>query len=77
MHPSLHIPLSAVPTGRVVVLRRVREGHDLASRLAAMGFVPGVTIDVHQNDRRGPVIVGLKGGRVMLGRCMADKMAVE
>jgi Fe2+ transport system protein FeoA len=42
-----------------------------------MGFVPGVTIDVHQNDRRGPVIVGLKGGRVMLGRSMADKMAVE
>ena len=77
MHPSLHMPLSAVPNGRAVVLRRIREGNGLASRLAAMGFVPGVTIAVHQNDRNGPVIVGLKGGRVMLGRGMAEKMAVE
>ena len=77
MHPGNPMPLSAVPTGRVVVLRRIREGHVLTSRLAAMGFVPGVTIDVHQNDRNGPVIVGLKGGRVMLGRAMADKMGVE
>jgi Fe2+ transport system protein FeoA len=77
MHPSLHMPLSAVPTGRAVVLRRVREFNGLVSRLAAMGFVPGVMIDVHQNDRIGPVIVGLKDSRVMLGRDTADRMAVE
>ena len=77
MHPSSHMPLSVVRTGRAVVLKRIREGHGLVSRLAAMGFVPGVTIDVHQNDRNGPVIVGLKGGRIMLGRGMAEKMAVE
>ena len=77
MHPGIHVPLSAIPTGRAVVLRRIREGHGLAARLAAMGFVPGVTIAMHQNDRNGPVIVGLKGGRVLLGRGMAEKMAVE
>jgi len=77
MNPSAHMPLSAVPTGRTVVLRHVREKHGLDSRLAAMGFVPGVLIDVRQNDRRGPVVVGLKGGRVLLGRGMAEKMAVE
>ena len=77
MHPSIHMPLSAVPTGRSVVLRRVRDGHGLVARLAAMGFVSGVTIAVHQNDRNGPVVVGLKGGRIMLGRGMAEKMAVE
>lgn len=77
MHPSIDMPLSVVPTGRAVVLRRIREGHGLASRLAAMGFVPGVTIAMHQNDRNGPVVVGLKGGRVLLGRGMAEKMAVE
>lgn len=71
------MPLSAVPTGRAVVLRRIREVNGLVARLAAMGFVPGVTIDVRQNDRNGPVIVGLKGGRVLLGRDMAEKMAVE
>ncbi len=77
MHPSIHMPLSAVSTGRTAVLRRIRGGHDLAARLAAMGFVPGVTIVVHQNDRNGPVVVAVKGGRVMLGRGMAAKMAVE
>lgn len=77
MYPSRHMPLSAVPTGRVVVLRRIREVNGLVTRLAAMGFVPGVTIDVRQNDRNGPVLVGLKGGRVLLGRDMAEKMAVE
>ena len=77
MHPSKHMPLSAVPTGRAVVLRRIRQGHGLDSRLAAMGFLPGVTIDVHHNDRNGSVVVGVKGGRVMLGRDMAEKMAVE
>ena len=71
------MPLSAVPTGRAVVLRRIREVNGLVARLAAMGFVPGVTIDVRQNDRNGPVIGGLKGGRVLLGRGMAEKMAVE
>ena len=76
-HPGIHMPLSSVPTGRAVVLRRIREGRGLASRLAAMGFVPGVIIDVHQNDHRGPVVVGLMGGRVMLGRGMAEKRAVE
>ena len=71
------MPLSDVPTGRAVVLRRVREVNGLVARLAAMGFVPGVMIDVHQNIKNGPVIVGLKDSRVMLGRDMAEKMAVE
>ncbi len=77
MHPGIGIPLSAVPTGRAVVLRCIRSGRGLASRLAALGFVSGVIIDVHRNDHRGPVVVGLKGSRVMLGRGMAEKMAVE
>jgi len=77
MHPNIHMPLSAVPSGRAVVLRRIREAHGMASHLASMGFVPGVIIDVHKNDRNGPVVVGLKGGRVMLGRGMAEKMSVE
>jgi len=77
MHPGNLIPLSVVPTGRAVVLRQIGEMHDLVSRLASLGFVLGVTINVQQNDRNGPVVVGLKGGRVVLGRDMAARMAVE
>lgn len=77
MSAGLHMPLSTVPAGRTVVLRRVRDGHGLTSRLAAMGLVPGVVIAVHQNHRGGPLVVGVKEGRLMLGRGMAERMAVE
>lgn len=77
MHQSILMPLSVVPTGRAVVLRHIREMHDLVTRLTSMGFVPGVTIDVQKNDWNGPVVIGLKGGRIILGRDMAERMAVE
>ena len=78
MNPALWMPLSLAPSGRSVLLRRVRAGHDgLTSRLAALGLLPGVRVLVCHNDRNGPVILGLNGSRLMLGRGMADKMSVE
>ncbi|MDZ4200073.1 MAG: FeoA family protein [Kiritimatiellia bacterium] len=77
MNPALWMPLSLVPTGRSVLLRRVQAGHGLTSRLTAMGLLPGVRVQVCHNDRNGPVVLGLNGSRLMLGRGMADKMSVE
>lgn len=77
MHHGLQMPLSLVSVGRSVVLQRVRAGRGLTSRLAAMGLVPGATVHVHRNDRNGPVVLGVHGARLMLGRGMAEKMAVQ
>ncbi len=77
MNPALWMPLSLVPSGRSVLLRRVRAGQGLSSRLAAMGLLPGVRVQVCHNDRNGPVIIGINGSRVMLGRGMTDKVTVE
>jgi ferrous iron transport protein A len=77
MNPALWMPLSLVPAGRSVLLRRVQAGRGLISRLAAMGLLPGVRVQVCHNDRNGPIILGLNGSRLMLGRGMADKMSVE
>ena len=77
VHRNPLMPLSAVPTGRSVILWGVQAGRRLTARLAAMGFVPGVAVDVLRNDGAGPVVVVLKGMRVMLGRGMANKMSVE
>jgi Fe2+ transport system protein FeoA len=77
MNPALWMPLSVVSEGRSVVLRRVKAGRGLTSRLAAMGLIPGVEVHVHRNDRNGPVVLGVAGSRVMLGRGMAQKMCVE
>ena len=77
MHDRLHRPLSSVRAGSSVVLRRIRAGQELEARLLAMGFVPGERLEVCRNHPHGPLLVGVKGSRVMLGRGMADKMAVE
>ena len=77
MNPALWMPLSMVPTGRSVLLRRVQAGHGLTSRLAALGLLPGVRVHVCRNDRSGPVVLGVAGSRLMLGHGMAQKMYVE
>lgn len=77
MHDRLHRPLSSVSAGCSVLLRRIRAGLELEARLSALGFVPGATVEVHRNGPHGPLVVQVKGSRLMLGRGMADKIAVE
>ena len=77
VNPAHLIPLSMIPSGHSVVLRRIGAGDGLASRLAAMGVLPGMMMEVRHNDRHGPVILAINGARVMLGRGMAAKLAVQ
>ncbi len=70
------MPLSAVEAGRKVYIVAVDSGENLKARLAAMGLVPGVPVDVILNSPRGPFIVAVKGSRVILGRGMAGKIRV-
>jgi ferrous iron transport protein A len=74
-NPSL--PLSMVERGRDVRLVAVRAGRGLAQHLADMGFVPGVGIHVVNNDAAGPLVVLVKGSRLVIGRGMAHKIIVE
>lgn len=69
-------PLSGVPSGASVVLRRIRAGRELEARLTAMGFVAGERVTVCRNAVHGPLVVSVKGSRVMLGRGMAEQVAV-
>lgn len=77
MQDWLYRPLSAVRSGTSVVLRRIRAGRDLEARLTAMGFVAGETVRVCRNAAHGPLVVSVKGSRVMLGRGMAERVVVE
>ncbi len=49
------VPLSAVEAGRKVFIVAVDSGQDLKGRLAAMGLVPGVPVDVILNSGRGTI----------------------
>ena len=69
--------LTAVEPGRKVRVSRIESGAALKARLAAMGLLPGVEIEVMGRPTRGPLIVSVMGGRLMLGRGMAEKIAVR
>ncbi|MFH2118994.1 MAG: FeoA family protein [Pseudomonadota bacterium] len=71
------MPLTIVQVGRRVRLVAVDTGRGLQSRLAAMGLVPGVEIEVLRNSLHGPFLIAVKGSRIMLGRGMAQKIVVE
>jgi ferrous iron transport protein A len=66
-----------VPGGTTVTLVAVQAGRGLAQRLADMGFVPGVEIEVINNGAPGPIVVMVKGSQLVLGRGMAHKIAVQ
>lgn len=68
--------LSEVPAGQSVRLVRIGAGHGLTGRLAAMGLVPGETIEVLRNDFHGQLIVQVKNTKIVLGRGMSEKLEV-
>ena len=71
------MPLTMVTVGRRVRLVGVHAGRGLQGRLAAMGLLPGVEIEVVSRSLHGPFVVAVKGSRVMIGRGMAHKIMVE
>jgi Fur family ferric uptake transcriptional regulator len=70
-------PLSAIPAGGSGQIRQFDTGHDFATRLMAMGFSPGTEVTVIQNQGHGPILVGIQGVRIALGRGEAAKIQVD
>ncbi len=74
---SHHIPLAMAGSGRKVRLVSVTGGRAMCSHLAALGLIPGVEVEVKRNAPGGPFILGLKGGQLVIGRGMAQKILVS
>lgn len=70
-------PLSELPAGARIVVRRVDGGRGLLSRLAALGLAVGSDLEVLQNSPDGPMLVRVRNTRVALGRSEARKVLVE
>lgn len=71
------MPLTMVTEGARAVLRSVEGGRELRGRLAALGLLPGTELEVIQNSGHGPFVVAVKGSRIVIGRGMASRIAVE
>ena len=70
-------PLSLIKSGNTVQLVSITGGAFMRSRLVSMGLLQGTTLEVVKNSGRGPVIVSVRGSRLVLGRGMAHKIMVE
>ncbi len=71
------VPLAMVSPGEVVTVVNVRAGWGLARRLGDMGLVPGTTLRVINSQMPGPIIIDLRGSRLVLGHGIAQKIIVE
>lgn len=70
------ISLSAMAPGEVGVVRQLAGGRGFVSRLATLGFTPGVKVNMVQNFGHGPLIVNIRDTRIALGRGEAAKVLV-
>jgi Fe2+ transport system protein FeoA len=70
-------PLSLIKPGKNVRLVSITGGRFLQSRMMSMGLMQGTLIEVVKNRGDGPVIVSVKGSRLVLGRGMAQKILVN
>lgn len=73
---STPFPLTTATSGQPVLFVSVSAGRNLTHRLAEMGLTPGVEMTVVQN-RRGPLLLSVRGTRLALGRSMAQKIMVR
>jgi len=71
------VPLTELRGGTRAVVRALRGGQEVVSRLTALGLVAGAPVEVLQNRRRGPLLVRVRDSRIALGRGEAAKVLVE
>jgi len=71
------MPLALVSPGEVVQVVDVRAGWGLRRRLADMGLTPGVVIRVMNSQMPGPIVIDLRGSRLVLGHGMTQRILVR
>ena len=70
------MPLAAALVGQTVTFVSVQGGPGLMHRLAELGITPGTRLSV-VNRGRGPFIVSIRGGRLVLGHGMVHRILVR
>ncbi len=71
------IPLSALHTGEQGVVVELANGRGMLGRMTSLGFTPGAEVTILQNFGRGPLIAGVRGARIALGRGEAGRVYVR
>jgi len=72
-----YLPLAMINPSEEVTVAEIRGGRGLAQRLADMGLTPGTTLKVINSQMPGPILIDLRGSRLVLGHGVALKVMVE
>jgi len=68
------LTLSELKTDNAARVETIGGGNAVISRMAAMGFSQGVTVNMVQNYKKRPLIVSVRDSRIALARSVADKV---
>ncbi|NLL61628.1 MAG: ferrous iron transport protein A [Candidatus Atribacteria bacterium] len=69
--------INVKPGSRVKVIR-IQGGLGVRQRLSCLGIHPGDLMAVQTSAiMQGPIVVGIHGNKVAIGRCVAAKILVE
>ena len=71
------VRLGELKAGEQAVIQGFDAGHNLVSRLSALGFTPQAQVVMIQNIGSGPLIVKVRDTRIALGRGEAMKVRVK
>ena len=71
------MPLAMACLYEEVTVVNIRGGRGLTRRLADMGLTPGTVLRVINSQMPGPVVIDLRGSRLVLGFGVAQKILVE
>jgi ferrous iron transport protein A len=71
------VPLCFAIRDRAYVVSEIVHGKDLTQKLIDMGLIPGTEITVYKGGHPGPVIICLKGCKLILGCEVAHKIMVH
>lgn len=69
--------LNNIKAGCYAEILGITGGEGLRDKVLSLGLLPGNTIQVISNRKKGPVIIKINGTRLILGRGMSEKIHVS
>jgi len=73
----VRLPLAFLPENAEAIVVEVRGGMGIMRRLLDLGLTPGAKVKVIHSGSAGPVLIEVRGSRVMVGRGILMKIIVE
>ena len=69
--------LCDVAAGEKVRLKSLQGGRGFHAHLAGLGLTPGIELRAVTGGSTGPMVLEVRGGRIVLGRGMTEQIEVE